>query len=266
MRVTTSHLSKSVSRLEEQIATSLLVRTSKGVTLSSAAQRLLPHFQGVVTQARALRETVDQQEQLTIAAPLFLLSVIVQPLLSVLPGLRLRTVQLGSDAVSAHAADSLFDMAITMSRTPFSSAWSVQEIGTLKQRLYGSPRLAKSLMPFPMSMERLRRVPFISPLQPQTGKLAPGNDSCPLPIVERRLGHETQTIGIALELATISDQLVFGPQLCAREFLESGKLVEVPVEGWNVNDRALLISHVDRVGSRVQRAVASVIRTALEVA
>jgi hypothetical protein len=90
------------------------------------------------------------------------------------------------------------------------------------------------------------------------------DDDCPLPSSERRLGHEAQTIGLALELAARTDQLVFGPVIAAKRHIDGGTLVEVPVEGWNVRETLFVACNSDRVLSRVQGAILKAIRAQLQ--
>src|SRR5438445_695627 len=79
----------------------------------------------------------------------------------------------------------------------------------------------------------LLRVPRGGPVYTMNGQLVPVEDGCPLPRGRRRIGNEVQTIGLGLELAARTQQLIFGPVIAARSHVLEGSLVEVPVAGWS---------------------------------
>jgi hypothetical protein len=68
---------------------------------------------------------------------------------------------------------------------------------------------------------------------------------------------------MALELAEVSGQLVFAPELAARPYVARGSLVEVAVDGWDVRERLFVVCHQDRVEAKVQRALIEAARAAL---
>ena len=80
-------------------------------------------------------------------------------------------------------------------------------------------------------------------------------DGCPLAPNERKTGHEAQTISLALELAAETGQLIFGPALAAKPFVEHKRLVEVPVQGWQVSFDLILAVDVDRVTQRTHHTL-----------
>jgi hypothetical protein len=107
-------------------------------------------------------------------------------------------------------------------------------------------------------------VPFISPIYSHNGQVMSGYDGCPLPAAARRLGHETQTVALALELAQHTHQLVFAPVISARPWTQAHTLVELPVRGWDVRDSLYLGCHGERVQARVQRELIATLRETLE--
>ena len=93
--------------------------------------------------------------------------------------------------------------------------------------------------------------------------MVPGEDRCPLAASERRLGHQTQTLALALELASRSDQAVFAPEVVVRPFVVSKALVEVPVNGWDVSDTLSLVCDGDRLRAPVLRDIVAALRETL---
>src|SRR5207237_809725 len=130
------------------------------------------------------------------------------------PALRVRGLELPPALLRAYAAENFFDAAFLSSgleRLP--STWSSEHVGEVQKALFGTPDLARRLGAQPIAADKLRDVPFVCPIYNAEGKFVPVDDDCPLPVAERRLGHEAQTIGLALELAARTGQLVFGPTM-----------------------------------------------------
>jgi len=125
-----------------------------------------------------------------------------------------------------------------------------------------SPRAARELGR-KVRPERLRDATFIGPIYSYLGQVIPGDDGCPLPHGQRRIGHETQTAALALELAHRTGQLVFAPAIAARPWVERGALVEIEVDAWDVREPLYLACDGERVRARVQRAILSALRASL---
>jgi DNA-binding transcriptional LysR family regulator len=265
LNVTTSSISKCITRLEAQVNQRLLTRTSRGVSLSEAALKIAPRFEAALTQLRSIRQIEHSTETVvSLAAPLFLLEALVAPLLEAMPELRVRALQMETSVMSSMATDNVFDVALTTQESQFSSSWSTSRVGDLSSALFGHPKLAQKLASTRLTPERLRSLPFVSPIQPMNSRLPAIDDSCPLYTSERLLGHEVQTMGIGLRLASVSEQVVFGPRIAARDFVLAGKVVEIPVEGWNVSEPVFMVVNIDRVASKLARRLAEVIRAELE--
>ena len=261
LRVTPSQVSKAVTRLERQLGTRLLGRSSRGVGLSERAHQLLPLFREVLERVRGLYgEAPAVGASLTIASTAFLSSAFVPAIAHSLPDLRLRSIELPPRAASAQAGDGFFDVALTLSQERWPETWQAIQVGELRRGLFARPALAKKLGSGVLPVDRVRGVPFISPIYAYNGLTVPGDDGCPLPYRERRIGHETQTLLLALELAQGVDQLIFAQVLAAWPFVERGALVEVRVQGWDARDPLFLACHAERVQARVQRGIVELLR------
>lgn len=140
------------------------------------------------------------------------------------------------------------------------TTWVSVKVGEMRSGLFATPELGRRLGPFPVSVDKLRSVPFVTPLYHAEGRYMPVDDDCPLTLAERTPGHSAQTIGIALELAARTDQLVFGPVVSARRLVAVGALVEVPVRGWSVVDPLFVSCNADRMMAKVQTAVVKALR------
>jgi DNA-binding transcriptional LysR family regulator len=267
LQVTPSQVSKAISRLESQLKVRLLMRSARGVTLSEAAERVTPHFEEVVARLRlvALRDA-DASPELSVAGPSYLLSAFLPDIARALPTVRLRGIQLAPALIRSFSTHSLFDLALAGGLERLPSSWTGELAGDVRKGLFTTPQSAKLLGDGPVPVQRLRQHPFIIPMYIHNDHHIPVDDACPLPVSERKVGHEVQTIAMGLELAAVSGQLVFGPVIAALRHLEDGRLVELEVEGWDKLAEPLYIAcNADRVTARVHRAVVAAVRAAIAV-
>jgi DNA-binding transcriptional LysR family regulator len=265
LRVTPSQVSKAVARLEASLKIRLLSRSSRGVALSEAGWRVMPHLEAAVERLELVRRVGAQTApELTIAAPSYLIHVLLPTIIESQPGMRVRGLELPPALLRAYAAENFFDVMLIaddIQRLP--TTWVSEPVGEIRKALFGTPATAKKLLPYPVPIDKLRSTPFIVPIYNADGRFVTIDDDCPLAINERTLGHEAQTIALALELAARSNQVVFGPVIAARRQIESGTLVEIPVRGWDVRDPLYLACNGDRVLSRVQGAIVKSLKTML---
>jgi DNA-binding transcriptional LysR family regulator len=260
--VTPSQVSKAISRLESLLGVRLLTRGSRGVALSHEARAYMPHVEAAVTSLRRLeRPDEATSEALTVAAPSFLVSSFLPAVACCLPQVHVRGIELAPSLVRAYAPENLFDMAMlagSADRMP--TTWVSVRVGEIRSGLFATPALAHRLGPAPVAADKLRGVPFITPMYLADGRYLSIDDDCPLTLSERRAGHAAQTIGIGLELAARTGQLVFGPVAPARRFVATGALVEVEVRGWSVMEALYVSCNADRMLARVQSAVIKALR------
>ena len=264
LKVTPSQVSKAIDRLSGDLGRQLLSRTGRGVRLTDEGRRLAPHLEELVARLRLVaRGDVQPAPEITVAAPSFLASIFLGRVAAAIPTLRIRGLELPPASIRAYATERLFDAAMSLGPERLPDVWVTRSVGEIRKGLFASPALAKRMRPFPATVERLRDVPFVTPVYSTNGHLVPADDECPLPRGERRLGHEAVTIGLALELAARTDQLVFGPVIASRWFVERGLLEEVPVRGWTVSEPLHIACHGDRVLATVQGAIVRALATAL---
>jgi DNA-binding transcriptional LysR family regulator len=264
LSVTPSQVSKAIARLEHTLRLQLLTRGSRGVCLSEAGLRVLPHVEAAVARLLAVGSTNAEATELTVAAPSYLLESFLPTIERAQPQLHVRGLELPPALLRAYSAEDFFDLCMMhqgMDRLP--PSWSSVHVGEIRQTLFASPALARKLGTQPISAERLRSVPFISPVYYADGHLVPAQDDCPLQRSDREVGHQVLTVVLALELASRSDQVVFGPCIAARAHLAAGRLVEVRVQGWNVRSQLYLACNGDRVLARVRNSIADALRSDL---
>ena len=264
LEVTPSQVSKAIDRLSDELGKRLLVRTGRGVALTEDAERLAPTMQEIVARLARMRGEADPAPELTVAAPSYLIEHFLSPIAVSLPRFRVRGLRLGPSHIRAYAPERLFAVAVTIGSARLPEVWVSESAGELRKGLFTSPRLAQSLRPFPVPPERLSPLPFVSPIVLVNGQTIPAGDDCPLGRGERRLGHEAESIGLALDLAAHTDQLAFGPVIASRALVASGLLEEVPVVGWSVSDPVHVACHRDHVLAHVQKSIVRAVTRGIE--
>jgi DNA-binding transcriptional LysR family regulator len=263
LEVTPSQISKSVVRLERHLRLKLLVRNARGVGVSDAGLRILPHLEEIVSRLLSLPAGLhDDRPELTIAAPSYLLNFLMPAVADSQPHLRLRALQMPPALIRHFAGANLFEMTLCHAGEQLPQPWVSQQVGVGRKGLFCSPRAAAELGPGRIDPAVLKGRRFICPIYTSNGQFVPVDDGCPLG-QERTLGHQVQTIGLALDIAARGDQFVFGPVMAARRELDEGSLVEIDVEGWNVQEPLELACNADRVLATVQRAVLNTLRERL---
>lgn len=259
-----SQVSKAVARLEEQLGMVLMVRSTRGITISDDGNRLLPQLTELVQRVQQLdrREGVDAA--IAVAAPSYMISWCAPRIAEALPGSRVRAIEMAPALIRTLAASNFFDVCITLAAERLPESWISTQVGEMRRSCFAPPELAESLGTPPISLETMRRVPFVLPVYNANGVYVPVDDGCPLAASQRTAGHEAQTMALALEIASATQQVVFGPLMAAFPFLADGRMVELVIEGWNERDEVYVACNVDRVRAPQQRQIADAVRAALE--
>ncbi len=264
LRVTPSQVSKAIARLERSVGASLLVRKARRVAISADGSALLPKLESLLAAAHAVSTSSahDRERRLTVAAPSYLASVFLPTFASAAPEARVRALEVSPAFMRAYATENVFELGITVGAEKMPGSWTSTRVGPLRRALLASPSVARSLGSRP-SPARIAELEFVMPVYNSGGEFLPGDDACPLARRDRKAGHESSTIGVALALAAESGQLVFGPAIAARPYIASGRLVEVRVPGWRLTEDLYLHANDDRVMARTQRAILAAARRAI---
>jgi DNA-binding transcriptional LysR family regulator len=268
IRVTPSQVSKAIVRLERHFGVRLLCRGARGVSPTAAGRLVLPRVARAVAELSATASLRNQGTtptlELTFAGPSYLVSLVLPAVVAMLPGGRVRVLELAPAQLRACVAENLFDAAVVpggIENLP--GAWAGDIAGSCRSGLLARPSFAKRLGPLPLTPDRVRSLPFVGPVRPGGDRFVAIGDDCPLAWESRWIAHEAQTIGAALEFVSCTDHVVFGPMLAACRFLNSGVLVELPVVGWDVREPLHVIYNGDRVLSRVRHVLVRATRHAV---
>jgi DNA-binding transcriptional LysR family regulator len=259
-----SQVSKAVARLEEQLGMNLMVRSTRGITISDDGNRLLPQLTELVQRIQGLdrREGVDAA--IAVAAPSYMISWCAPRIAEALPGARLRAIEMAPALIRTLAASNFFDVCITMAEERLPESWVSVHVGEMRRSCFTTPALAKELGAPPVPLDAILRTPFVLPVYNANGVYVPVDDGCPLAATQRIAGHEAQTMALALEIASVTNQLVFGPLMAAYPYLADGRMVELDVQGWDERDPVHVACNVDRARASQQRLIADAVRAALE--
>jgi DNA-binding transcriptional LysR family regulator len=261
LAVTPSQVSKAVKRLERHLGAQLFARGARGVTVSATGGRIKPLLEDIVRRVSGLR-AAELAEELTVAAPSFLNALFLPRIAKLLPGYRIRGVELPPALVRLYAAENLFDLALTIGVERLPATWETTLIGTMTKGLFATPAVAKRLGRKPVSSDALADLPFVGPIYHHDGRFVVADEGCPI-AATRRLGHEAQTVALALELAAGTGQLVFAPNIVAKPYVMRGELVEIAVAGWDVREQLFVACNGDRVLAKARDAIVPGLRAQL---
>ena len=263
LRVTPSQVSKAVARREKHLKPPPLPRRARGVAASEEGQKIVPRLEEIIEKVQALSEVSDvpPEMKLTLAAPSYLCAAFLPTVVAAVPDARFRGLECGSAFMRAYATENLFQVAITIGEEKLPDTWVSVRAGNMRRGLFASPELARKLGPSP-SVSKLTKIPFVLPIHNSGGggQFIPTDDGCPIPREDRLMGHEAATVGVGLELAAATEQLVFGPVIAARTLVLAGRLVEVRIPNWRLTENLYFHANADRVLSRVQKAIIEALR------
>jgi DNA-binding transcriptional LysR family regulator len=261
LRVTPSQVSKAVARLERHLKRPLLSRKARGVSASEEGQKIVPRLEELVERVNALSAASDvpPELKLTLAAPSYLCAAFLPTVVAAVPDGRFRGLEQGGAFMRAYATENLFQVAITIGEEKLPDTWVSTCAGEVRRGLFASPEVARKLGPNP-SPAKLADYAFVLPVYSSGGQFLPGDDGCPIPRQDRIMGHEAATVGVGLELAAATKQLVFGPVIAARTLVLAGRLVEIRVPGWHLTENLYFHANADRVLARVQKAVVEALK------
>ena len=216
LKVTPSQVSKAVHRLERQLGATLLSRSSRGVIVSDAGRRLIPQLEEVAARLQQMRPDEKAREELALAAPSYLNAVFLPRIAAELDR------RVGARARAAAGAGArLRRRELLRRRARRRQREAAGRVGQHRRRpgAQGAVRRARggaqARRRAPVDPKRLAELPFVTPIYNVNGQFVPADDGCPLGHIHRRLGHQSQTLVVGLDLARSTGQLIFGPALAA---------------------------------------------------
>jgi DNA-binding transcriptional LysR family regulator len=233
-----------------------LVLTPRGALLGG-------HVAVIAEHARTLRVVASASSRLVLAAPSFVLDL-VMPALAASGRIPTQAIAASTHDIPALTRAGEVDVLVTVGDVAeLDAPWASTRVGELRFALFGAAAVARALGPRP-SPEDVVALPFVGcALGPSPALAEKGDDSCPLPRLRRSIAHEAQTMALACRVAAETDALAYGPATAAAAFVAAGALVEIDVPAWD-GARAVTL-HVDtmRVSETTHDWVAGIVRSAL---
>jgi DNA-binding transcriptional LysR family regulator len=256
--VTPSQVSKSLGKLEKRLQAVLLDRSGRGTSLTESGRMLLPKIQELSHILSGLQRPAGiEVDTVTLGAPSYLASTLVPKLVERAPSLRFRVQEQSAAMLRASLPEHVFDFGLlfgTVDRAP--AGWVAEAVGEIRNGLFARPEFARKIARKMATVEAVAECTFVMPLRNSSVAVSPSDDGCPIPLASRKVGTEVQTFAVGLEVATHTNQVVYGHVLAAQRFLDSGLLQEIPVRGWDHRDTVVLLAS-DRVLARVAKVVRS---------
>lgn len=231
--VTPAAISKAVRRLEEQLETTLFVRTTRSVALTPDGEALLEGGRAVLRAVDGLKEDLDRRRG-TLGGPLriaamevFSIQVVplaVARLLAQAPAVSPSLHEMTPETMVARVASGDVDVGFTIGARATSGA-SVERIATSpgvlacgrRHPLHRRPRLRR---------QDLVRFPFVVP-RFWGEESSPPIDQFPELLLPRRVGATIELLMSAVGLVEHGALLGFFPEVSIRPQLASGALRRV---------------------------------------
>ncbi len=205
-------VSKWIAGLERKVGAPLLNRAATGVTPTARALELLPVFE----RMSALTETIsgeasdDESRMISLASSSFLSTHLVPLVLGALPAYRFRVIDLPPTSLVNAGLRGAFSYCFHSQVLEWPQTWTTKAAVPLRWNLYareGHPILSSP------TLKSILKYPFIIPIYWTSEGTQFGNDQCPVPLAKRIRGHETATAQSAAQIAKVTDQVTFLPEV-----------------------------------------------------
>ena len=201
---------------------------------------------------------------LTVAGASYLVALVAPELARAGVRPRVRGLEMAAAAIRANLYEGAFDVALLpepVERLP--PGWASVGLGVIRQGLFATPDLAASVGARPLDADDPRGAPFVVPFTYRDGQHVLTDDGFPLPMRHRTVAHEVMTFGAALEVASRSPGLAFGPAATAAPYVAAGRLVEIAVRDLPPPPGVALVHHEERITLPELRKIVDVARTRL---
>lgn len=235
-KVSPGQISKQVRGLELKLGVQLLERSSHGVEVAAEALSILPYLKGIyhlhLKMIGELRP--DRREDfLCFASTSFITTHLLPRVLSEyelqVPNTRFRTIDLPPNRFIPVGLRSGFQLCVHMGDLDWPKTWTSAELGTISWNLYCRAENPIGKRP---GLEKVLQYPFVYPVYWSDEGIRYGNDSCPVGISKRILGHETATAVSAAEMVRYTDHIGFLPSLVTNPLVQAGELRKLTVKSW----------------------------------
>ena len=259
LRVTPSHVSRVLDRVEKALGQVLFERTSRGLEMRDGTEQTLLALRRCVNLVGQAAET--EAGHRGVVVPSFVVGLLLPVFARVLHE-RIRVVQGGAHQIRGAASSAIFDFAVLPETVQLEGDWFAKRLGSLKMGIYARPSFRMQYAP-KVTVADLAGSRFICPVYWAGETLLRGEDGFPLPSSSRLVGDEVLHVEEGLRLASERDQLVAAHKVVAQPYVERGALQEIVVTDWKAETALSLWSNGTRVTQATVRLLGTALREAL---
>jgi len=256
-RCTPAKASRLLARLEANLGLSLMVRSNRGLVPTPAAEQLAKRASQVLNAVEHLRTEISGEEvgpferSIVFGARGFLGIAMARYLVAVAhtAGVGLQIIDLSPlDTASAVREESL-GIVLGLEDIDYGRNWQRRKVGHLRWRVY-----ARSGHPLELGASKADITKFRlgHHIYWDGRRLVSSEGNFHDILGVGQLGFGTQTTAAAIAVAIASDQLIIIPEIAAREYVSSGRLIEIPTTPeFHQSVPVFLHGHQDRISKKI---------------
>ncbi len=236
-KTTAGQVSKKLRRIERDLGWTTVDRGIGGVTFTTEGNAFLKTIQPVLEKVARWRET-SQEKVLTVGGPALLINQVMARAVPEVNNERLRLLELAPTELMSAGLRGTCDAVLHLDELEWPRSWESTRIGELSWRLYG--RRKHPLLDGRVNEAQLLNFPFVTPLYWTSEGIVPGPDGGPVPMDQRRQGHQTASAEAAAYIVESTDMLGFLPDLLVQSL---HLMVEpISVRRWPAVNREVFLS------------------------
>jgi DNA-binding transcriptional LysR family regulator len=268
-------VTKAIQAIESRLGKTLLKRTSVGITLTPEGRDFLAFCKKILesldqTQWVSSRATeIEQIPLVTAVGPHFLLAHLAGPYIS--QALRDQSVgiclvDMGNSQMLASSLHEFFDMALHCDELSWSRAWQSYPLGTIEWVLCARAGHPLVLTSGGRATEKeVLQFPFLLPAVINSQGHRVADDYCPVPPPRRSRISEASSGEIGLRAVEHTDELIFVPEIQARDMVRNQRIRIIEVTDWvPVRKTAYLTVHQDKLKQNRVRAILQALEAGLK--
>ncbi len=240
-------VSKWIQNLERKVGFPLVERSANGIQPTARALDILPYFEKIHDLQENLTGFTGAEAMspsYTFASSSFFSTHLIPPLLKEFLEqssyqAKVRIIDLPPTQFIPAALRGAYEYCLHSQKLDWPRTWTTNEVGSLSWQIY-----ARSSHPVHKNpqLKEVLKYPFIIPIYWAAEGTRFGDDQCPIPMKQRKRGHETATAASAVELLKVCDELAFVPDIVARKGVEEGELQVVKIPSWKPMKKPVFLS------------------------
>ena len=228
-------VSRSIKDAEDLLKLALMLRSQKGIVLTSEGRQIVGLCKEVVASVSKLEEyrpknLAHEEIGSFVLGSRGYLTAIVAGLLAQTPiersGYRFKFIDSSPSALLQGCLSGLIDVGIHFEDWSWPSSWSSKKVGSLT---WGLVARAGHPIPTQINSVKVQHYPFVTASYLLDDRLERIPDAFPLRISQRWLGHESQTAFASKQIVMNSDHVAFLPLISMEKEILSGQIRVVKV-------------------------------------